>query len=109
MTDAAALPIAMKGSLPDLAKGHMSGNVFEGRDDLTRDNYAALDFTRWLKPRGNYAYAGNLFDWKSHAPDLGANVPATQSAREAYELVLATQVLRSGATPSMPASSLTCG
>ena len=27
------LPIAMKGSLPDLAQGYMSGNVFEGRGD----------------------------------------------------------------------------
>jgi len=40
----------MKGSLPDLAKGYMSGNVFDGREDLTRDNYAALDFKRWLTP-----------------------------------------------------------
>jgi hypothetical protein len=90
MTDPAGLPIAMKGSLPDLAKGYMSGNVFEGRDDLTRDNYAALDFKRWLKPAGHYAYAGKLADWKSGAPaTLGANLPATQPAAESYELVLA--------------------
>ncbi len=42
MYDPAQLPIAMKGDLRDLAKGHLSGNVFEGREDLTRDNYAAL-------------------------------------------------------------------
>jgi hypothetical protein len=90
MTDPAALPIAMKGSLPDLAKGYMSGNVFEGRDDLTRDNYAALDFQRWLKPRGNYGYAGKLADWKADAPaELGVFLPATQSAAESFELVLA--------------------
>ena len=90
MTDPAGLPIAMKGSLPDLAKGHMSGNVFEERDDLTRDNYAALDFKRWLKPVGNYAYAGKLADWKSGAPaELGAFLPTTQSATESFELVLA--------------------
>ena len=90
MSDPAVLPIAMKGSLPDLAKGYMSGNVFEGRDDLTRDNYAALDFERWLKPKGNYAYAGKLADWKSDAPAaLGANQPTTHSAAESYELVLA--------------------
>ena len=90
MSDPAQLPIAMKGSLPDLAKGYMSGNVFEGRADLTRDNYAALDFHRWLKPVGNYAYAGKLADWKASAPAaLGANLPMTQSAAEAYELVLA--------------------
>lgn len=89
MTDPASLPIAMKGSLPDLAKGYMSGNVFEGRADLTRDNYAALDFDRWLKPQGKYAYAGKLVNWKADAPDLGANIPITQSAGEAYKLVLA--------------------
>lgn len=89
MTDATALPIAMKGSLPDLARGYLSGNVFEGRADLTRDNYAALDFERWLKPKGKYAYAGKLTDWKADAPDLGANVPITQGAADAYELVLA--------------------
>ncbi len=89
MTDPAALPIAMKGSLPALAKGHMSGNEFEGRADLTRDNYAALDFDRWLQPKGKYAYAGRLADWQASAPDLGANTPITQTAAEAYELVLA--------------------
>ncbi|MDX2038734.1 MAG: hypothetical protein SFX72_18960 [Isosphaeraceae bacterium] len=86
-----SLPIAMKGSLPDLAKGYMSGNVFEGRDDLTRDNYAALDFQRWLRnDKGNYRYAGKLDDWRAEAPaELGAAFPATQSAAEAAELVLA--------------------
>jgi hypothetical protein len=88
-SDPAKLPIAMKGSLPDLAKGYMSGNVFEGRADLTRDNYAALDFKRWLKPYGNYAYAGSLADWKADAPaDLGGALPLTQPAAEAAELVL---------------------
>jgi hypothetical protein len=90
MTDPAQLPIAMKGSLPDLARGYMSGNVFEGRPDLTRDNYAALDFQRWLKPLGNYAYAGKLADWKAPAaPELGLDQPITQTAAEAYDLVLA--------------------
>jgi hypothetical protein len=90
MTDPAKLPIAMKGGLPDLAKGYMSGNVFEGRDDLTRDNYAALDFKRWLRPDSNYKYRGTLADWKADsAPDLGANTPRTQTAAAAAELVLA--------------------
>ncbi|MDI1247925.1 MAG: hypothetical protein PSV13_03490 [Lacunisphaera sp.] len=88
MTDPTLLPIAMKGSLPDLAQGHMSGNIFEGREDLTRDNYAALDFKRWLTPPTKYLYAGKLGDWKSAAPDLGANAPLTQSAAVAFELVL---------------------
>jgi hypothetical protein len=90
MSDPAKLPIAMKGSLPDLAKGHMSGNVFEGRDDLTRDNYAALDFKRWLGPQSNYKYRGKLANWKTdNPPELGGNTPRTQSAAEALKLVLA--------------------
>ncbi|MFM7750174.1 MAG: polysaccharide lyase family 1 protein [Opitutaceae bacterium] len=89
------LPIAMKGTLPDLAKGYMAGNVFEGRDDLTRDNYAALDFHRWLGAGRNYKYAGKLADWRADAPaELGAALPGTQPANEAAELVLA----RSGAS-----------
>lgn len=88
-TDPAQLPIAMKGTLPDLAKGYMAGNVFEQRDDLTRDNYAALDFKRWLGPGKNYKYAGTLADWRAAAPaELGAALPRTQSAAEAAALVL---------------------
>jgi hypothetical protein len=68
----------------------MSGNVFEGRDDLTRDNYAALDFQRWLGPGKNYKYAGKLADWRADAPaELGAALPTTHAAAEAAELVLA--------------------
>jgi hypothetical protein len=89
MSDSTRLPIAMKGSLPDLAKGHMDGNIFESRDDLTRDNYAALDFKRWLAPGSNYKYHGKLADWKVDKPaDLGVALPATQPASEAAELVL---------------------
>ncbi|HUR56305.1 MAG TPA: hypothetical protein VM029_01250 [Opitutaceae bacterium] len=89
-SDPTKLPIAMKGGLRDLARGYMSGNIFEEREELTRDNYAALDFKRWLKPYGNYAYAGTLADWKAPAPaELGAALPETQSAREAARLVLA--------------------
>ncbi len=84
------LPIAMKGTLPELAKGYMAGNVFEGRDDLTRDNYAALDFQRWLGAGKNYKYAGKVADWRADAPaELGAAMPTTQTAGEAAELVLA--------------------
>jgi hypothetical protein len=86
-----SLPIAMKGTLPDLAKGYMSGNVFEGRDDLTRDNYAALDFKRWLdNGKSNYKYAGKVSDWRAESPaELGTAMPDTQSALDAAELVLA--------------------
>lgn len=88
-TQPAQLPIALKGTLPDLARGYMSGNVFEQRDDLTRDNYAALDFHRWLGPGKNYKYAGTLADWRADAPAaLGPSEPLTQPAAVAAELVL---------------------
>ena len=90
MSDPAKLPIAIKGGQPDMAKGHMSGNVFDERPDLTRDNYAALDFHRWLHEGSNYKYRGTLTDWKTdQAPDLGDNMPQTQSAEAAAKLVLA--------------------
>lgn len=90
MTDPAKLPIAMKGSLPDLARGYMSGNVFETRADLTRDNYAALDFNRWLHSGTGYKYRGTVADWKTAASPVPADdTPPTQPAREAAELVLA--------------------
>jgi pectate lyase len=85
-----SLPIALKGSLPDMSKGHMEGNVFEGRDELTRNNYAALNWERWLHPGSNYKYRGKLADWKSEdVPLQAADTPRTQPAVEALELVLA--------------------
>jgi pectate lyase len=89
MTSVKKLPIAMKGGLPDLARGHMSGNVFEGRDDLTRDNYAALDFHRWLNPSTGYKYRGTVATWRADAAALGSDEPATQPAEDAAEQVLA--------------------
>lgn len=90
MTNPRKLPIAMKGSLPDLARGYMAGNVFEGRSDLTQDNYAALDFERWLRPDTNYKYRGTVKTWRAEKPaELGANQPQTQTVDEAAALVLA--------------------
>ena len=90
MTDVSRLPIAMKGGLPGMAKGHMEGNLFEGRNDLTQNNYAALDFHRWLGPNSNYKYHGTIADWKvDQAKVSGADMPQTQSAPQACELVLA--------------------
>lgn len=88
-TDPSVPFVAMKASLLDKAQGHMSGNVFEGREDYTRDNYAALDF-KWSSRFGSsYPYAGDLEDWRVARPyDLGPNTPRTHSARQAYELLL---------------------
>jgi pectinesterase len=63
-TNVRALPFAMKSELPLAAHGHMSGNVFEGRSDLTRSNYVALDFNRWLRAPGTkYRYDGTIDTW----------------------------------------------
>ena len=84
-------PIAIKTDLPDQGRGYMSGNVFEGRPDLTANNHAALDFHRWLGPDSKYQFAGTLEDWKLPQPfDLKSNTPETQTAEQAYALVLAT-------------------
>jgi hypothetical protein len=88
-TDPQRLPIAIKGSLPHAARGFMAGNVFEGHDEWTKDNYAALDFERWLGPGSSYKYAGTPADWKAEPPDLGNEIPVTQPARAACEQVLA--------------------
>ena len=88
-TDRTRQPVAMKANLPDVAKGFMSGNVFEGNKKWTTDNYAAMDMKTWLGPDSGYKYAGTIEDWSVDAPyDLGDNTPATQPAEDAYELVL---------------------
>jgi hypothetical protein len=82
-------PIALKTDLPDKGRGHMSGNYFEKRSDLTANNYLALDMERWLGPESKYKYDGTVEDWKVEQPfDLGPHTPATQTATEAYTLVL---------------------
>jgi len=90
-TTLGALPIAMKSELPLAARGHMSGNLFEGRGDLTRNNYAALDFERWLKAPGTkYRYDGTVDTWRADRPfETGGAVPHTDSAGKALKEVLA--------------------
>ena len=49
--------------------------MFAGRDDLTRDNYAAPDFQRWLTPPSSENYRGTVAECKSAPPELGAALP----------------------------------
>ncbi len=96
-TDLTRKPIAMKGRQPHAAEGFMSGNLFEGNLQWTNDNYAALDFHRWLYPGSKYQYQGKLADWRLPQPrDLGEDTPQTFAAKNAYEQVL------NGAGASMP-------
>lgn len=88
-TDPKALPIAMKTLVPKQAHGYMAGNIFEGREDLDDNNYAAVDFERWLG-HGKYLYDGTIENWQVAQPfEIGDYAPPTQSAAEAYDLVLA--------------------
>ena len=86
-------PISIKGNEVNQACGYMSGNLFEGHDEWSQNNYAALDFERWHNNPG-YKYNGTLADWKRSLPNMGENVPETQPAMEAFGLVLK----RSGAS-----------
>ena len=90
-TNVSALPIAMKSELPLSAHGYMNGNIFEGRNDLTTNNYSAVDFKRWLHaPDTKYKYDGTVDTWKVSQPfAVNEEVPRTQSAQKAYKLVLA--------------------
>lgn len=90
-TNTGALPIAMKSELPLSAHRHMSGNVFEGRKDLTENNYAALDFNRWLNAPGTkYRYDGNVDSWKTAKPFAVEDTPLhTSTAKKALKEVLA--------------------
>jgi hypothetical protein len=80
-------PISPKVEESDGTTGFMVGNVFESMPALSADNYAAV---KWAEPGGKYL--GNVTKEKFVQP---AEVvpenerPATQTAEEAYELVLA--------------------
>ena len=79
-------PLAVKAHVAYAGHGYMSGNVFDGRPDFTKDNYAAVDMERWAV---NYKYMGNLDHWKVDTMfDTGANAPTTHSVKEARQLVL---------------------
>jgi pectate lyase len=79
-------PVAVKAENPGATKAHLRGNVFERQEIFTKDNFRAIDFARWSK--GNYLHT-TLADVRvTQEYNLAANRPRTQSAMEAYELVL---------------------
>ncbi|GMW01697.1 MAG: hypothetical protein AMXMBFR84_28340 [Candidatus Hydrogenedentota bacterium] len=86
------LPIAMKTNFPNLGRGYMSGNRFDGREDLNGNDYAAVDMHRWIdNPDSEYVFEGTIDTWRlSEAIDFGNNTPSTHSADEAYTRVLSS-------------------
>jgi pectate lyase len=80
-------PIAVKTENRGATKVYLSGNLFEGIDKFDRDNFLAVDFVRWAK--GNYLTTTLAEVRHDSEFSLDGKVPATQSARDAYETVLA--------------------
>ena len=48
-TPAGNRPLATKAEVEGATRVFMAGNVFEGNDEFTRDNFKAVDFTKWSK------------------------------------------------------------
>jgi hypothetical protein len=85
-TPADHMPLAVKAENRGATKAYLAGNLFEGADGLTRDNFKAIDFARWAK--GNYVTT-TLAEIRSNAEfNVADNRPFTQSAADAYESVL---------------------
>ncbi len=82
-----ALPLATKTENAGALKVFLSGNIFEGREDLTADNHLAISFSR-------YATGGYLpVTWQQIEAreefDVGDARPFTESAETALDHVLA--------------------
>lgn len=81
------LPLATKTENAGALQVFLTGNVFEGREDLTADNHLAIDFTRYAKG-GYLPTTWEKIESASEFPVGGAE-PKTDPASEALERVLA--------------------
>ena len=86
-TPAGHLPLALKAENRGAPKVYLSGNLFEGTNKFDRDNILAVDFVRWAK--GNYLTTNAAEVRQDAEISVDGDVPHTQSAKEAYETVLA--------------------
>ncbi len=86
-TPADSRPIATKTENPAALKVFLHGNVFEGNESFTADNWRAVDFDRWT--RGSYQQLSLAQIRVNQAFDVGAAQPATQTAAAALPVVLA--------------------
>jgi pectate lyase len=85
-TPSSTFPLAAKSENEGALKVFLDSNVFEGKPGYDRDNFTAIDFKKWSKG----GYLATSLDRVRAATefDVGDARPATQSATEAYELVL---------------------
>jgi pectate lyase len=79
-------PLATKVGTKDQLEVFLSGNVFEGNPEFTKDNYLAITFDRWAD---NGYFRASLEKIRAKAEfDAAWARPATQSAATAFDLVL---------------------
>ena len=85
-TPAGNHPLATKTEKKEALKVFLSGNYFEGSPEYTRDNWAAVDFNRWIK---NTYQQTTLEQTRVNAEfDVEKARPTTESAEGVYDLVL---------------------
>jgi len=83
-TDPESKPFQIKAEYAETnARGYLDGNVIEGNEAFTGDNYSAITYTN----SGSYgSISREVFELPSELVH-GNNKPVTHSAREAYQLV----------------------
>lgn len=86
-TPAGAKPLATKTENKGALQAFLAGNIFEGNEAFTLDNFAAIDFARWSK--GNYLGVSLSAIRSDQEFDVGAARPRTDSAEVALGRVLA--------------------
>jgi pectate lyase len=79
-------PLATKIGTEDQLKAFVAGNVFEGNQAFTQDNYLAITFDRWAG--GGYFRTSLQRIRAENEFDVDGARPRTQSASEALEQVL---------------------
>jgi hypothetical protein len=85
-TPAGHIPLAVKAENRGATKAYLAGNFFEGALELNQDNFRAIDFHRWNT--GNYLQTSLAEIRSAKEFDVGDSRPRTQSAQDAYEVVL---------------------
>ena len=97
-TDAKTLPVAPKSEKPDCTVGFLSGNVFDGNDTWTRDNYSAV---QWGTRGGKYSADVPREKFvQQEQPVAAADRATTESAPACRDSVLA----RAGASRARDAA-----